>query len=135
VIDWPGTCALKSVYRKKGMMRQTLAAAVVAPEPASLGEDDLLSQGANSFRKGDQVVLTGGPYWGTPGIFLRLRSDVSWADLEERNGSVRCHPVKWISPSSVAKIPVSVGSVKTNPFLNKSVSAWEDDGGALRPDV
>jgi hypothetical protein len=114
-------------------MRQTLAAAVVVPEPVSPGDDDLLSHRANSFRKGDQVVLTGGPYWGTPGIFLRLRSDVNWADLEERNGSVRCHPVKWISPSSVAQIPVR--SVKTNPFLNKSVSAWEDDGGALRPDV
>lgn len=114
-------------------MTQTPAAALGAPEPVAPGDDDLSSQGANSFRKGDQVVLTAGPYWGTPGIFLRLRSDVSWADLEERNGTVRSHPVTWISHSPVASIPVSVGSVKMSPFMEKSVSAWEDDGGALRP--
>jgi hypothetical protein len=116
-------------------MRQTLAGAVVARLSQFSPGDDGLSRGANSFRKGDQVVLTSGPYKGTPGIFLRLRTDVGWADLEERNGSVRCHPVTWISHSSVAQIPVSVGSEKMNPFLDKSIPAWEDDGGALRPHV
>jgi hypothetical protein len=87
--------------RKKEIMKQTFPAAVVATEPVSPG-DDGLSRGANSFRKGDQVVLTGGPHWGTPGIFLRLKSDVNWADLEERNGGVRSHPVAWMAHSSAA---------------------------------
>jgi len=80
-------------------MRETFPAAVVATEPVS-PDDDGSSPVGSSFRKGDQVVLTGGPHWGTPGIFLRLRSDVNWADLEEGNGGVRCHPVAWISHSS-----------------------------------
>jgi hypothetical protein len=32
-----------------------------------------------------------------------------------------------------AQIHKCVGSVKMNPFMEKSVSVWEDDGGALRP--
>ena len=50
-----------------------------------------------AFGEGDEVVLTGGPYWGTPATFLRLRGDVNWADLREHNGALRCHPVAWIS--------------------------------------
>jgi len=42
-----------------------------------------------AFRAGDEVVLAHGTYQGTPGVFLRLREDAKWADITERNGSVR----------------------------------------------
>lgn len=51
------------------------------------------------FQKGDEVVLAKGSYQGTPGVFIRLKKDVNWADIEERNGSVRSHPVAWLAPS------------------------------------
>jgi hypothetical protein len=49
-----------------------------------------------AFRAGDEVVLTDGTYQGTLGVFLRLREDVKWADITERNGSIRSHPVVWL---------------------------------------
>jgi hypothetical protein len=52
------------------------------------------------FQKGDEVVLAKGSYQGTPGVFIRLKKDVNWADIEERNGSVRSHPVAWLAPSN-----------------------------------
>lgn len=51
------------------------------------------------FREGDEVVLVDGSYTGTPGVFLHLREDPKWADIAERNGSVRCHPVQWLAHS------------------------------------
>jgi DNA-binding NtrC family response regulator len=48
------------------------------------------------FRKGDNVVLAEGTYQGTRGVFIRVRQDANWADIEERNGVVRCHPVVWL---------------------------------------
>jgi hypothetical protein len=48
------------------------------------------------FREGDEVVLAKGTYQGTPGVFLQLREDVNWADIMERNGSIRRHPVAWL---------------------------------------
>ena len=51
----------------------------------------------NAFRSGDDVVLSEGPYQGTPGSFLRLRPDSNWADIEERNGKVRSHPLAWLT--------------------------------------
>ena len=56
----------------------------------------------NEFREGDEVVLAEGPYQGTPGVFVRLRKDVNWADIAERNGSVRSHPVAWLDHSTGA---------------------------------
>ena len=53
------------------------------------------------FREGDEVVLTRGIYEGTPGVFLRLKKDVNWADITERNGSIRSHPVAWLAYSVV----------------------------------
>jgi hypothetical protein len=50
-----------------------------------------------TFREGDEVVLARGTYPGTLGVFLRLRADVYWADIAERNGDVRSHPVKWLA--------------------------------------
>ena len=49
------------------------------------------------FHEGDEVVLALGSYQGTPGIFFRLRQDPKWADITERDGSVRSHPVEWLS--------------------------------------
>lgn len=55
---------------------------------------------SGAFREGDDVVLAEGTYEGTPGVFLRLREDVNWADITERNGSVRSHPVAWLAHST-----------------------------------
>jgi hypothetical protein len=54
------------------------------------------------FREGDEVVLAKGTYQGTPGVFVRLRKDANWADIAERNGSVRSHPVAWLDHSTGA---------------------------------
>jgi transcription antitermination factor NusG len=53
-----------------------------------------------AFREGDQVVLAQGTYQGTLGVFVRLRKDANWADVTERNGSVRTHPVAWLEHSA-----------------------------------
>jgi hypothetical protein len=50
-----------------------------------------------TFREGDEVVLAQGSHQGTLGVFLRLREDVNWADITERNGDVRSHPVIWLA--------------------------------------
>ena len=60
-----------------------------------------------TFREGDEVVLANGTYQGTLGVFLRLREDVNWADISERNGNVRSHPVMWLAHTANA-IPGSV---------------------------
>lgn len=54
------------------------------------------------FREGDEVVLAEGTYQGTSGVFLRLRKDANWADITERNGSIRSHPVAWLAHSTGA---------------------------------
>ena len=51
------------------------------------------------FHEGDEVVLVEGTYQGTLGVFVRLRDDVAWADIMERNGAVRSHPVAWLGHS------------------------------------
>jgi hypothetical protein len=49
------------------------------------------------FRMGDAVViLYQGLYHGMPGRFLGLREDANWADIEERDGLVRSHPMLWL---------------------------------------
>ena len=58
---------------------------------------------AGEFREGDEIELATGSYQGTPGIFLRLREDVRWADITERNGKVRCHPVEWLAHAGAVK--------------------------------
>jgi hypothetical protein len=49
-----------------------------------------------AFRQGDRVVLATGTYQGTAGVFIKLRPDVNWAEIKERNGLVRFHPVIWL---------------------------------------
>ena len=51
------------------------------------------------FHEGDEVILLEGTYQGTLGVFVRLRDDVHWADIAERNGAVRSHPVAWLGHS------------------------------------
>ena len=48
-----------------------------------------------TFHEGDEVVLVEGTYQGTLGVFVRFRDDVGWADIAERHGTVRSHPVAW----------------------------------------
>jgi len=52
--------------------------------------------GTTEFKEGDNVVLAEGTYQGTVGVFLRLRPDVNWAEIIERNGVMKCHPVVWL---------------------------------------
>jgi hypothetical protein len=49
------------------------------------------------FHEGDEVVLAEGTYQGTLGVFLQLHEDVNWADIVERNGTIRSHPVAWLA--------------------------------------
>jgi hypothetical protein len=51
----------------------------------------------STFHRGDQVVLAAGTYQGTLGVFLQLRPDANWAEIAEREGTVRCHPVAWMA--------------------------------------
>jgi len=60
-----------------------------------------------TFHEGDEVVLVEGTYQGTLGIFVRLRNDAAWADIAERNGAVRSHPVAWLG--HVVKRPEKPG--------------------------
>ena len=59
-----------------------------------------------TFREGDEVVLAKGSYQGTLGNFLRLKEDTRWADIRERNGAIRSHPVMWLAHSAIT-IPAS----------------------------
>jgi hypothetical protein len=61
---------------------------------------------APTFREGDEVVLAKGSYQGTLGIFLHMKEDANWADIRERNGATRSHPVIWLAHYAGA-IPVS----------------------------
>jgi hypothetical protein len=54
------------------------------------------------FREGDEVVLAEGSYQGTPGVFLHLKEDPNWADIRERDGSVRSHPMAWLAHAGSA---------------------------------
>ena len=52
------------------------------------------------FHTGDPVVLADGPYRDTAGVFLRLKEDVNWAAITERNGTVHSHPIIWLAHSA-----------------------------------
>jgi transcription antitermination factor NusG len=49
------------------------------------------------FHKGDPVMLVAGTYYGTTGIFIKLRPDKNWADIKENNGTVNSHPIAWMA--------------------------------------
>jgi hypothetical protein len=86
---------------------RTIWAAATALEPMPLEADGPAgveqSRGVETFREGDEVILAAGTYQGTLGIFLHLRSDIRWADITERNGEIRSHPVEWLAHSSLLK--------------------------------
>ena len=75
-------------------MRTTLTAAL-AQKPIPI-DGKGLSRQPDAFRAGDHVVLADGLYKGTPGVFVGFRGDANWADITERNGSIRSHPVAWL---------------------------------------
>jgi hypothetical protein len=51
---------------------------------------------ASEFQKGEAVVLARGSHPGTSGVFLQLREDPAWADIQESDGDIRSHPVEWL---------------------------------------
>ena len=51
----------------------------------------------STFREGDEVVLAAGSNQGTTGIFMHLKTDPNWADIRERNGNIRSHPMEWLA--------------------------------------
>jgi hypothetical protein len=51
---------------------------------------------APGFQKGETVVLARGSHPGTRGVFLQLRQDPAWADIQESDGETRSHPVEWL---------------------------------------
>lgn len=56
---------------------------------------------APGYRKGEAVIVARGTYPGTPGVFLQLREDPAWADIEESGGVIRSHPVEWLDHAAV----------------------------------
>jgi hypothetical protein len=52
------------------------------------------------FRAGDAVILAEGPHKYVRGTFLNLKPDVNWAAVQERDGVVNSHPVKWMRMDS-----------------------------------
>lgn len=48
------------------------------------------------FVHGERVILAEGTYQGTRGVFLQLRPDIRWAEIEETNGLIRSHPMQWL---------------------------------------
>ena len=64
------------------------------------------------FRESDEVVLAKGSYQGTLGIFVRFRKDPRWADIMERNGRMRSHPVEWLAHSNSSTPGLANGGAK-----------------------
>lgn len=62
---------------------------------------------AARFIEGDEVVLAKGTYTGTPGVFLRYRPDIKWADIRQCNGAVWSHPVEWLTQAEASQNPRS----------------------------
>jgi hypothetical protein len=89
---------------RRGKVMRKVLAATLALEPLSVKADGS-SRAADAFREGDEVVPAAGAHQGTPVTFLRLRSNINWADITERNGNIR--------------------------LTAKCIGVWEDDGGAL----
>jgi hypothetical protein len=50
-----------------------------------------------AFRQGEAVVLKTGTYQGTPGVFLRVKEDPRWAEIIERDGRTKSHPLEWLA--------------------------------------
>lgn len=68
----------------------------------------MTSTKSQTFREGDEVVLAEGTYQGTSGVFRHLREDPAWADILQRDGAVRSHPVAWLAHSTAARTASAV---------------------------
>lgn len=62
---------------------------------------------ATEFKEREEVGLAEGPPQGTAGVFIRLRPDVNWAEIRERNGEVRSPPVVWLQHADPVRDTVS----------------------------
>ncbi len=54
----------------------------------------------DTFHEGDEVVLANGTHQGTLGVFLQLTPDANWAEIRERDGGIRNHPIVWLAHSN-----------------------------------
>jgi hypothetical protein len=75
------------------------------------------------FFQGDEVVLARGTYTGTPGVFLRSRADIKWANITERDGTVRSHPLEWLAHAAVAS-PIHLSPIHQRPT---AIRPWDDN--------
>jgi len=67
------------------------------------------------FCVGDPVVvLYQGLHNGMPGRFVGLREDPNWADIEERDGSIRKHPVLWLRRPEDVRTSVPASGAETS---------------------
>ena len=48
-------------------------------------------------------MLAKGSYQGTLGVFLHVKEDTNLADIRERNGAIRSHPVIWPAHSAIPR--------------------------------
>ena len=70
------------------------------------------------FVHGERVILAEGTYQGTLGVFLQLRPDIRWADIEEKNGVIRSHPVQWLPHAT------DLDPLKTHELLGHPGAVW-----------
>jgi len=56
------------------------------------------------FQEGDEVVLALGGNQCTLGTFVGLRKDPKWADIRERNGVLKRHPLEWLARAPEASV-------------------------------
>jgi preprotein translocase subunit Sec63 len=60
-----------------------------------------------AFLRGERVVLAEGTYQGILGVFLHLRTDNRWADIEEANGVIRSHQMQWLPRATGSGLPTT----------------------------
>ena len=80
---------------------QTISATAATIKPRLVNSDGTARQ-TETFREGEEVVLASGTHQGTLGVFLHLTTDVNWAEIRERNGDIRSHPLVWLAHSNSA---------------------------------
>lgn len=73
------------------------------------------------------VVLYEGRFCGRFGRFLGLRVDPNWADIQERDGVIRSHPVLWLRHSATFLSPGGVAARGIQPV--RTAGALSKKGG------
>ena len=79
-----------------------------------LSESILINNRA--FQAGDNVVVAERLFQCTPGVFLKLKDDVNWAEIKEYNGIVRSHPVILLRHSRAFHAAVKVALLAPHRF-------------------